>query len=152
MGTYQGEGYPSDDTLDYETNVDKVVEKEFADYYGENGEVLPQYQRYVSLQKDGIKASYRQQVWWDTDCKNMLYSYGVIKPYMMIESVFLLGYGIGSAHRVFATNSAVEFVSVYRFAGCGVGFEAAQETHPLCHSRLLRKYIYLCHDIRILKI
>ena len=108
LGTYQGEGYPSDDTLDYETNVDKVVEKEFADYYGENGEVLPQYQRYVSLQKDGIKASYRQQVWWDTDCKNMLYSYGVIKPYMMIESVFywdtVLGQPIESLQQIQRLN------------------------------------------------
>lgn len=50
--------------------------------------MLPQYQRYVSLQKDEIKAAYRQQVWWDTDYKKMLYSYGVIKPQTMIESVF----------------------------------------------------------------
>ena len=88
LGTYQGEQYPSDDELDYETNVEQVAKEKYADYYDENGEVLPQYQRYVSLQKDAIKAKYRQQVWWDTDYKKMLYSYGVIKPQMMIESVF----------------------------------------------------------------
>ena len=88
LGTYQGEQYPSDDELDYETNVEQVAKEKNADYYDENGEVLPQYQRYVSLQKDAIKAKYRQQAWWDTDYKKMLYSYGVIKPQMMIESVF----------------------------------------------------------------
>ena len=88
LGTYQGEQYPSDDELDYETNVEQVAKEKYADYYDENGEVLPQYQRYVSLQKDAIKAKYRQQAWWDTDYKKMLYSYGVIKPQMMIESVF----------------------------------------------------------------
>ena len=88
LGTYQGEGFPSDDILDYETNVEKKKKKKYADYYDNTGKVLPQYQRYVSLQKDEIKAAYRQQVWWDTDYKKMLYSYGVIKPQTMIESVF----------------------------------------------------------------
>ncbi len=88
LGTYQGEGFPSDDILDYETNVEKVAAEKYADYYDNTGKVLPQYQRYVSLQKDEIKAAYRQQVWWDTDYKKMLYSYGVIKPQTMIESVF----------------------------------------------------------------
>ena len=88
LGTYQGEGFPSDDKLDYETNVEKVAEEKYADYYNDAGKVLPQYQRYVSLQKDAIQARYRQQVWWNTDYKKMLYSYGVIKPQMMIESVF----------------------------------------------------------------
>lgn len=88
LGTYQGEGFPSDDKLDYETNVEKVAEEKYADYYNDAGKVLPQYQRYVSLQKDAIQARYRQQVWWNTDYKKMLYSYGVIKPQTMIESVF----------------------------------------------------------------
>ena len=88
LGTYQGEGFPSDDILDYETNVEKVAAEKYADYYDNTGKVLPQYQRYVSLQKDEIKAAYRQPVWWDTDYKKMLYSYGVIKPQTMIESVF----------------------------------------------------------------
>lgn len=88
LGTYQGEGFPSDDKLDYETNVEKVAEEKYADYYNDAGKVLPQYQRYVSLQKDAIQARYRQQVWRNTDYKKMLYSYGVIKPQMLIESVF----------------------------------------------------------------
>lgn len=88
MGTYQGMGYPSDESLDYETNVQEVVREKYAKYYGEDGEVLPQYRRYVALEEDGIEASYRKQVWWNTDYKQMLYSYGVMKPQMMIESVF----------------------------------------------------------------
>lgn len=41
LGTYQGEQYPSDDELDYETNVEQVAKEKYADYYDENGEVLP---------------------------------------------------------------------------------------------------------------
>lgn len=88
LGTYQGEGYPADDKLDYEANVEEIAEEKYSDYYDENGNVLPQYRRYIALQKDAIKAKYRQQVWWNTDYKKMLYSYGEIKPQMMIESVF----------------------------------------------------------------
>lgn len=88
LGTYQGMGYPADEALDYEANVEEPAREKYAAYYGEDGQVEPQYQRYVSLQKDGMKAAYRQQVWWDTDYKQMLYSYGVMKPQMMIESIF----------------------------------------------------------------
>ena len=88
LGTYQGVGYPADEDLDYVTNVEEPAREKYADYYDENGEVLPQYARYVALQTDGIKAAYRQQVWWDTDWKQMVYSYGVMKPQRMIESVF----------------------------------------------------------------
>ncbi len=88
LGTYQGMGYPQDEKLDYEANVDPVVREKYAEYYGNDGEPLPQYRRYVSLGRDGIKAQYRQKVWAETDIKSMLYSYLYMKPQMMIDDIF----------------------------------------------------------------
>lgn len=88
-GTYQGYGYPADEDLDYEVNVDQVVREKYADCYGPDGEVLPQYERYVSLQADGIKADYRKQVWWETAPRSMLVSYLVIKPWNMMYNLNL---------------------------------------------------------------
>lgn len=88
LGTYQGINYPKDEALDYETNVNQVVKEKYTAYCDEEGKVLPQYARYVSLEKDAIKAKYRQQVWAKTDLKSMVYSYLVIKPREMITSIF----------------------------------------------------------------
>lgn len=88
LGTYQGVGYPSDEELDYETNVDRVVEERCARYYGADGEVEPRFQKYVSLERDGVKAAYRQRAWAEKDLPGMLYSYLVLKPKMMIFSSF----------------------------------------------------------------
>ena len=89
LGTYQGEGYPADETLDYETNVEQVAAERFAKYYDENGEVKkPQYLRYLSLEKDGIKADYRISQWLARDPKSFMKSYLVLKPLEMVQSVF----------------------------------------------------------------
>ena len=88
LGTYQGTDYPLDEKLDYETNVTQVVKEKYAKYHDEEGNVLPQYQRYVALERDGIKAKYRQKVWWETDWKSMLYSYAIYKPQQMINSIY----------------------------------------------------------------
>jgi len=88
QGTYQGVGYPHDEQLDYETNVEQVVREKYADYYQENGEVKPQYERYVALQKAGVQAAYRQKVWAETYWKSMVYSYLVLKPWMIIRAIF----------------------------------------------------------------
>lgn len=98
LGTYQGRGYPTDESLDYETNVDDVVKKEFAEFYDENGNVLPQYEKYVSLQADGVKASYRQKVWIESDPVGFLYSFLVLKPQAMMNSIFYwrTSFGIGA--------------------------------------------------------
>ena len=88
LGTYQGRGYPLDSELDYTTNVNDVVREKYADYYGEDGQLKPEYKRYVGLQADGIKASYRQKVWAEKDIKGMLHSYLIYKPQKMIFSIF----------------------------------------------------------------
>lgn len=88
LGTYQGYGYPADEDLDYETNVDQVVRERYADYYGPDGNVLPRYTRYVNLAADEIKAEYRQKVWMEENPGSMTYSYLVLKPKNMIQSAF----------------------------------------------------------------
>lgn len=87
LGTCQGYGYPSDDSLDYKTNVDQVARQKYAKYYA-SGTPKDYIQKYLSLEHDEIQASYRKSVWWKTNPKSLLMSYLVIKPYNMIFSVF----------------------------------------------------------------
>lgn len=88
LGTYQGMGYPSDESLDYDTNVDAVVREEYAQFYDEKGEVMPEYARYVGLERDGIKANYRLRVWAERDIKSLIYSYGFLKPLSIVNGIF----------------------------------------------------------------
>ena len=39
LGTYQGYGFPSDESLDYKTNVDDIAKEKFAKYYNKDGTV-----------------------------------------------------------------------------------------------------------------
>ncbi len=88
LGTYQGTGYPLDEELDYETNVNQVVREKYARYLQEDGTPQPAFQRYVNLQRDAVKAKYRQQVWRQENPQSMLYSYLVLKPWRLIADVF----------------------------------------------------------------
>lgn len=63
LGTYQGVGYPNDEELDYDTNVDDVLREEYAAYFEEDGSIREGMERYVALQRDAIAAKYRQKVW-----------------------------------------------------------------------------------------
>ncbi len=87
LGTYQGVGYPSDDKLDYKTNVDDVMSDEIrrilsSDYPRD------EYKVYYLLEYDRIKAEYRMQYWWDNDKISMLKSYLLYKPKIMLYSSF----------------------------------------------------------------
>lgn len=88
LGTYQGSGYPSDEELDYAANVDAVVARDYRDYCQPDGEVQPRYARYVSLERDGVMAKYRQKVWIQRDLRSFLTSYLIKKPAYMIRSIF----------------------------------------------------------------
>ena len=89
LGTYQGEGYPEDEELDYEKNVDAVAIEKYSRYYGDNGEIPEEYLKsYVSLEKDGIKARYRLQEWIKKDSLSLINSYLIIKPMSMLDDVF----------------------------------------------------------------
>lgn len=88
LGTYQGIGFPLDEQLDYETNVERVVREKYAACYQENGEAEPRYARYIARRADSVKAAYRQKAWAKAHWKSMIYSYLILKPKMMVESPF----------------------------------------------------------------
>lgn len=88
LGTYQGINYPADENLDYTSNVEQVIKEKYSKYYDKNGNIIPKYEKYIALKKDGLKADYRKSVWEKTDLKSMIYSYVIIKPRDMIASVF----------------------------------------------------------------
>ncbi len=89
LGTYQGHGYPLDEELDYEENVDKVAKQKFQKYYDENGEYKEYYYaKYISLETDGIKAKYRLKEWAKKDLISLLDSYLIVKPLGMLDDVF----------------------------------------------------------------
>ena len=106
LGTYQGEGYPEDEELDYETNVSKVMHTRYASYYREEkqpwtadrdtayyidhfdpeGEVKElRHAQFLSLQADGIKAKYRVREWQQRDFTGFLKSYLLIKPRWLLN-------------------------------------------------------------------
>lgn len=87
LGTYEGIGYPSDEELDYKTNVyDQMPET--MKYYLENSEEKDYMTRYYLLEYDGLKAKYRMQEWWKKDKISMLKSYLFYKPKENVFSVF----------------------------------------------------------------
>lgn len=79
LGTYQGVGYPLDEELDYEKNVDEKMPEDMK-YYLSNKEDKPYMTKYYSLEYDGMKARYRMHEWWNRDKKSMLKSYLYYKP------------------------------------------------------------------------
>lgn len=87
LGTYQGVGYPSDDELDYKTNVDDLLPDEMKKYLDPNYP-RDQYKVYYSLEYDRMKAEYRMHYWWDNDKASMLKSYLLYKPKIMLYSSF----------------------------------------------------------------
>lgn len=46
------------------------------------------YEKYLSLQHDAAKASYRLHAWAEKDLKSLLVSYGILKPKTIINGVF----------------------------------------------------------------
>lgn len=88
LGTYQGYGYPEDDELDYTANVDAPFAEEYASYLDENGQIPERYEKYLSLQHDAAKASYRLHAWAEKDLKSLLVSYSILKPKTIINGVF----------------------------------------------------------------
>ena len=126
QGTYQGENWPEDSTLDYETNVHQVMLRKYSQYYRDvpsqesdrdpylvhydpEGEVKePQDVQFLAMQKDGVKARYRLEEWWKSNLKSLLKSYLYIKPRWMLnwswawEEVFHVPYQI--LHRISQIN------------------------------------------------
>ena len=89
LGTYQGFGYPTDEELDYDTNVEQVFQERFDDLLDENGYGKHHnFDQYLTLEYDGIKADYRMSVWWENNPLSMLFSYLIYKPLILVINVF----------------------------------------------------------------
>lgn len=110
LGTYQGEGWPQDEELDYETNVDEPMRRLYgeyyraepdpdddppedksyyfprvvlcyADYFDPEGEISdPGMLQFLSLKEDQFKAEYRLWEWFQRDPISLLKSYLYLKP------------------------------------------------------------------------
>ena len=99
LGTYQGFNYPTDEELDYKTNVYDQMPDQMK-YYLEHPEEKDYLTKYYSLEYDGMVAKYRMQEWWKRDKIAMLKSYLIYKPKILIYSRFywdsILGIAGGS--------------------------------------------------------
>ena len=127
LGTYQGEGYPADEEMDYDSYVDGVIKKQYASYFhepvasdiGDSYEFQnyvsdslvkePQCVQYLRHQIYASIAKYRLSRWWQQNNVSLLKSYLYIKPRMMINWVWewdeVLGIKIETLHRVYQINA-----------------------------------------------
>ncbi|MBQ3210205.1 MAG: hypothetical protein IJB09_01750 [Oscillospiraceae bacterium] len=88
-GTYQGEGAPSDESLDYETNVYAPIREKYADYYNEDGTLKNEnYMENINLDTDRLQKEYRLREWFKSDPFDLFWSYFVSKPACMINWVW----------------------------------------------------------------
>lgn len=89
LGTYQGATAPTDDELDYETNVYAVIREKYSEYYDENG-VLTDLSagEMLSEATDKLKTEYRLREWWKRDPKGLIWAYLASKPACMLNWVW----------------------------------------------------------------
>lgn len=89
LGTYQGINYPTDESLDYDINVKRKLDKKIL-----SGLELTQddpnfyMKKYYQLVYDQEVAKYRMKTWWERNPKSMIVSYLYYKPKEMIHSTF----------------------------------------------------------------
>lgn len=119
LGTYQGEGAPADDELDYETNVYSVIRERYPEYYDENGELKdPANGEKMSEKIDALKAEYRLKEWFRRDPLGLLYAYLISKPACMLNWVWCW---LPNPSLYYA----LEFISKLNFAFCVLSFVLA---------------------------
>lgn len=89
LGTYQGRTAPSDEELDYETNVNAVMRERYAEYYNADGTLIdPADGEKLSEKSDKLKAEYRLREWWARDPGGLIWAYLISKPACMINWVW----------------------------------------------------------------
>ncbi len=128
LGTYQGEGYPDDDELDYETNVYSVLKELYADYYDEDGHLKEsKNELFLFMMERKLMAQYRLREWWKNSPASLLKSYLLIKPRAMLnwswawEEVFGVSYQ--TLHRLSQLNMI--------FCACSVMLSMLLKKHRL---------------------
>lgn len=94
LGTYQGYGYPSDEELDYQTNVEEAVREVYPRYFNEDGSLKdPLQDQYITHLKHKLKLEYRLEQWWQKDPVSLLVSFLVIKPRTLLNWPWYWGTG-----------------------------------------------------------
>ena len=90
LGTYQGESAPADESLDYETNVFRVVREEFPDWFDENGNLLEGEGKEIVIDRmERLKTSYRLKTWFERDPLGLIWTYLASKPACMLNWVWI---------------------------------------------------------------
>lgn len=129
LGTYQGEGYPEDADLDYDSNVPLVMRERYPEHYKPEGSektehsywVASSYDSYgdildmkyaqmLSLEEDGLKAEYRMAEWWKNDPMSFLKSYLIIKPRWMLNWSWAWECVLATPYSVLHLLSQINFV------------------------------------------
>lgn len=87
LGTYQGEGYPSEELFDRSKYLDEVYE-EHAFLKDKDGRFAPKHERYFELLADEKLARARMVYWWKHDRESMVRSYLWLKPKAMFSASF----------------------------------------------------------------
>lgn len=87
LGTYQGEGYPTDAEVD-RAPFDEKVREEHAFLKDKDGRFSAKHQRYLELLTDEKLARGRMVYWWKHDRDSMLKSYLWLKPKSMFYETF----------------------------------------------------------------
>ena len=87
LGTYQGEGYPSDEEVDRKPFTEEV-RKEHAYLKNKDGKFSAKYRSYLGLLTDEKLARARMVYWWKHDRDSMLKSYLWLKPKNMLFETF----------------------------------------------------------------
>lgn len=87
LGTYQGEGYPTDAEVDRKPLIDQV-DREHAFLKDKDGKFSVKHQRYLELLTDEKLARARMAYWWKHDRHAMLKSYLWLKPKSMLFNTF----------------------------------------------------------------
>ena len=134
LGTYQGEGWPADDTLDYDANVKAVMRARYAAYFDETGQVPERYVRYIGLLEDGVKADYRLRVWAQRDLKSLLKSYLYLKPLQIVRGTYLeqperVPFG-DQTDRIHSATKALAFAAAL------LAFLCRRNRKPVCFAML----------------
>lgn len=111
LGTSQGETARArkDNDPGYAEAVESEYREKYADYLTEDGKAKePDKNRFLSLQKDAIRAKLRIKEWFNRDTNGFLHAYLVEKPSIMVYGLYYNKqiYGVSAAQlqpfRIFA--------------------------------------------------
>ena len=147
LGTYQGYGYPADEELDYASNVDEPFRETYAAYFDENGEIPERYQKYLSLQHDGMKASYRLEEWAQPGSEKPDRLLRLPEAPRNCKGHLLLGAGVQHPRNLGAGGTGSEPAALRTGRRSLPALPEAPGPVPVPHHPLWGERLYLRHDL-----